>query len=359
MEILEYLYELQIPKQDLLHRKVSHALTSEKLELIGAPRSGKTSLIFFYLSQFDKKRVLYIPLNDLRVKSKIETKELNNFIIYHNIDVVAIDDYDLSFELPRSKTLIFSCNKPTKLENFKSLFVELLDFEEYLLFEKKFLNMEHSMNSYLKDGAIPEISLLQEHQKVAKKQEIIKNLAKDETELFIILDLIDNICNKFTLYQHYSLLKKEIKISKDRYYSFIPSLVESKSIYLLERFLNPNAPKKIYSFDFSLKSAISTEKNIIKTFENMLFLELNNSNFELYYLDKLDFFIPEESKCIISAPFANELFIDMKLKNCIDRVKKYEIKRVIFVTLTFELNPYYFDDIEIVVLPFYSFVLSK
>lgn len=358
MEYIERFYETTLPKINYLDRKASIELESNRVQISSPPKCGKTFELINFAKGFARKEMLFLPLHDLRYEERIDSRILERFVKERNIKALIIDDYDMSFAIPECENIALSTTIPTEIEGFETIFLEPLDFEEYLTFEKRLVNMEHSLNNFLKDGTLPEIPYLHESIKTKRKQEILKIVTEDKTELHILLNLIKNIGNKFTLFQHFNLIKKEIKISKDRYYAFANELALSKIIHFLEKFNQPNAAKKVYAFDFSLKNAISFEKNIIKTFENMLFLELSKNDLEIYYTDFLDFIIPESRLGIISSPFVTSGFIETKIRAILGKAKELGVGKIQFVTLTYTQESFERGGIEIEIVPFVEFALG-
>ncbi len=358
MDILKSFYELSLPKYSYINRKALLEANSNKILIVSPPKCGKTSLLLEISKRFKKDRILYLPLKDLRIQNQ-NLQELDEFIAINEIKALFLDDFDDSFVIPQCENIFISTLIPLDFDGFETIFLEALDFEEYLIFEKKFTNLESSLNNFIKNGNLPSITSISQIDKNQTKQEILRLITSDKSELFILSHLLRNVGNKFTLFQHYNLIKKEIKISKDRYYAYANELALKRIIHFLEKLNQPNSAKKIYAFDFSLKSAITFERNIIKTFENMLFLEISKSDFEIYYLDFIDFIIPENSIGIISAPFANSSFVDLKIEKILESDTIVEIKKIIFVTISFEMESVVKSGVEIEVLPFFRFALSS
>ena len=65
--ILEKLYEINFEKIYPLQRKVQ--ITYPYTIIQGAPKSGKSYLIYGYLKQYNNEQYLYINLDDIRIDS--------------------------------------------------------------------------------------------------------------------------------------------------------------------------------------------------------------------------------------------------------------------------------------------------
>ena len=75
--------------------------------------------------------------------------------------------------------------------------------------------------------------------------EILKLFVDDSIELDILLLLIKNSGEKKSIFQLYNTLKKEKKISKDRFYNYCDYLEYNKIIYFCQKFEQPKGVKKI------------------------------------------------------------------------------------------------------------------
>lgn len=110
-------------------------------------------------------------------------------------------------------------------------FVKPLDFEEFLLFDTKHQNTLNSFNSFLKYGNNPEVLEYSEQKKSQRNFEICKLYCEDKTQLEILLIIIKFSSEKKSIYQLFTTLKKEIKISKDKFYKTCEEFEENKVIY--------------------------------------------------------------------------------------------------------------------------------
>jgi len=189
MNILDPIYEINFTKINFLERKVS--IQSPNTILIGPPKSGKTYLIYDYLSQFEFERYLYIDFEDYRNDKQEIMKELDNFIKEKEIEAVVLENFQFDFDLPKAASLIITSREPLLKahEKFEILYVAPLDFEEYLLFDSKHSNISNSFNSFLKFGSFPEIIEYSEQKKFNRNKEICKLYCEDRTYLEILFIL--------------------------------------------------------------------------------------------------------------------------------------------------------------------------
>ena len=180
MRSLEACYEINFSKVNFIERKIK--ITNSKTIISGASKTGKSYLIYDFLSSFKSKEYLYIDFSDLRNNISEISANLGKFIKMNEISVLVIENFDFSFELPYCENIIISTQIPTQLKGFKNLTISALDFEEYLLHDNKHQNIIQSFNSFLKFGNLSEIINYDEHKKIHRLQEIIELQCKDETQ---------------------------------------------------------------------------------------------------------------------------------------------------------------------------------
>jgi hypothetical protein len=161
---------------------------------------------------------------------------------------------------------------------------------------------------------------------------------------------LSHIGEKFTLYQIYQILKKRIKISKDSFYKTTAELIENRIIYEVNKFNSPKSPKKFYAYNFAFKNILTNRKNILLTFENIIFLELKEK--EIYYKDTLSFYLPEKNLGIMVMPFANEELLEEKLK------KVKDVKKVQVITISNEFE-FFSKNFEVEVIPFWQWRFAE
>ena len=351
MNLLETLYELKLKNSLFYDRKVK--ITHKKTLLLGPRKSGKTHLIVDYLQNFDASEYLYIDFEDTRVdKSEIDYLKLKNFISKNHIKLLILENFDFYFDIPLvDKIIITSSNRALHVENFERLFLYPLDFEEFIAFNKRFLNAEQLFNIYSNRGSLAEIILFAEENYLQKLQRVAHELFDSNNEYLIFKKFCELQSTKASLFQIYNQLKAKIKISKDFLYSVSKKLQNQEIIFFLEKYAHEKATKKIYLFDFAIKNALTYKKDFLKRFENMVFAELYKKNKKLYYSDYLDFYIPQKNEGIICSPFTPienlksklnkqiEHFVSLGVKNIkiitIGNEEKFSIKEINFEQITF------------------------
>lgn len=355
MRTLEACYEINFSKVNFIERKVK--ITNSKTIITGAPKTGKSYLIYDFLSSFKPKEYLYIDFSDLRNDFSEISEYLEKFIKMNEISVLALENFDFQLKLPNCENIIISTKQNIKLKNFENIIVNALDFEEYLLHDSKHQNITQSFNGFLKFGNLAELINYDEHKKINRLQEIIKLQCKDETQYEILKILIENIDEKKSLFQLFNNLKNRIKISKDKFYETCTILENTKSIFFLEKYNQEKATKKIYCYNHSFLNAISHVKKFKNEFSNMIFLELQNKYKDIYYLDNIDFYIKSKNMAIIPIPFFNKLLMTNILKKIIKNSNEFEINEINIITIS---NNEKIQDskLKINIIPFYEWALS-
>ena len=272
--------------------------------IFGAQGIGKTDFVLHYFidSQFYKLKKLYINCDDARLNPKQDLQGLKEFLKKESIDVLILDNYHqyplpLNFELP---FIILISNIPVVIPYFTNIAMPPITFSEFLTMRK--LSKEDGLTLYLKFGNLLE-SLSEQ-----RKGEFLKAITQDSINFWILRNLILHLGQRVSLHQIYTKLKKDGKLSKDRFYAYCQLLNEYGIALWVEKFEHSSAPKKLYFWDFTLRNAVSYERNFGLLFENMVFLELlYRFRVECFYTDKLDFYIPSLSLGILCAPFIQTL----------------------------------------------------
>ncbi len=355
MKTLESCYEYEFHKLNFLERKLK--ITHPKTILLGPPKCGKSYLIYDYLSTYETQDHLYIDLNDLKNDKDEVISNLKVFVHSNNIKVLVIENYEFDFDLPICESIILTTSMAKSLVGFKKLYMQALDFEEYILHDNKHQNITNSFNSYFKYGNLPEIISYDESDKPRRSQEVLRLFCKDNTELRILQLLFSNIDEKKSIYQLFSTLKKRIKISKDKFYETCKIYEENKIIFFLEKFNQEKAVKKLYSYNHGFVNSISHTKKFKHEFTNMVFLELQNKFKEIYYLDNVDFYIPKSNSIILSIPFFNDFILNTITKKLLNSILEYEISNITIVTIS-NAQVLFLEDLEVQILPFYEWALS-
>ncbi len=355
MDILEILYTREFKKVTYHVRKLS--LEAKKVVLLGPRGAGKSTMIYDYLSSLSKGSFLYIDFNDFRIRDKDIHKDLSVFLKKYHIRLLVLEHFDFSFELPECEEIIITTCQKQSLDGFTIQTLYPLDFEEFISFDKRDLNLEAIFSSYAISGTFPAIFGHQKGDFVKVYQNFLHIFAKDQLQMSILQLLSSNQGGIVSIHTLFVALKSRMKISKDTFYAYTKKLQDENVLFLIEKFGHKRSPKKLYLIDFALRSVLSFEKDFIKRFENIVFLELLKRGKMLYYTDAFDFYLPAEQKVILSIPFLPSNLIESKLERLNKHLTVLKVQSVQVVTMEVE-KVYEIDGITFEMIPFWSFATS-
>lgn len=355
MKILTANYEENLPKINFLERKKK--IQSKNTIIIGGYGVGKSYLIFDFLSNFNKNEILYIDFLDLRnLNIEEELHLLQEFIVKNSILVLVLDNFSLPYSPINCENIVISTNKNINIDGFSKIYLNNLDFEEYLLFDNKQLNITSSFNSFLKYGNSAKTIFIEDSKKIQVLQDMIKSRVLDKSNLMIFLTLLENIDEKKSFFQLFSNLKTKIKISKDRFYEVCKDFEEQNLIFFIEKFNQKNSPKKIYSYNHALLSTLTFQKKFKQEFANMVFLELNNKFKEIYYLDLIDFYTPQNQTITLCIPFFSEQSNQNLIKKIVKISEDLDINNIEIITVS-NSNKIKNNSVQIEVFSFFEWSL--
>lgn len=356
MKTLQLLYEANLKNTFYLDRKLF--IDTKKTILYGPRKSGKTHLILDYLSHYEKEHYLYIDFSDDRVEPFLVAENLSLFISKHPIKLLVIEHFDFSFSLPELEEIIISTPFKNKtLEGFSSLRLFPLDFEEFISFNKKYASIEHVFNLYTNLGTFAHIVQNSDQNPHRMMQEMLHIILKDDVAFLIYKRFCELQSTKVSLFQIYNYLKSVTKISKDKLYAITASLADQELLFFVEKYLAPNASKKVYALDFTFKNALSFKKDFPKRFENMVFLELIKRHKKIYYEEGIDFYIPEESLAILCVGFSTTEAIEKRLQKLLPTFWSLHVKRIEVVSLSSE-NALFVEGLSFSIHPFWEWALQ-
>lgn len=354
MTTLEFCHELEFTKINFTERK--KRITHPRTIVSGPPKSGKSFLIYDYLSNFDSKEYLYIDLDDIRNDKQEIIENIEEYVFRNKIKIIALENYDFDFKIPYCESVVITSKKNEELKGYRSLFLTPLDFEEYLLHDKKNQNITQSFNTFLKFGNLPQTIQTPEYRASKELQTLINVINDNKTSQEILKILFLNIDEKKSLNQLFLNLKSKIKISKDKFYEECKRFENQNIIYFISKYEQAKAVKKIYSYNSAFFSAITHKKKFKNELTNLVFQELLNENLEIFYLDYIDFYIPNKNSAIVTIPFFNSMLMQNQLKRIKKNAIEYKIKELNIVTVSNDEH-FFLDDLEVNVLPFYEWAL--
>lgn len=309
---------------------------AQKVHIFGAPQSGKTSIALNFARGF--KNPLYMDFADLRNTDELIRQTLLKSAIEKKVDLLILDNVPSDF---RSSTNIANIanivtisqqNMAQNLQsqNIQSIEILPLNFEEFISNDTQNLNLNELFERFIKFGNLPFVLSLRDSLKLEAKQKmLIATLGQD---LDIFLTLIRFQSSAVSIFQLYNILKKDGKMSKDRIYSVIGDFAKRGILRGVVHLTKPKAPKKAYFFDFSLKSAVSYERNFMASFENMVFLEILGRKVAdscIFYSDKIPLICGKNGYILM--PFKSKEMI-------IDALKGIDFMGLEIAVITIDLN---------------------
>lgn len=360
MEDLIYFYQNPIQFGEILNRK--KRVTSSKTIIKGAFNCGKSYFAFEWFKQFEFKsdEILYLDLNDLRANHQNIFENLYIFL-QQNPKIKALCIKNLNFEIDFNfdklnikNILITSELKNLHIKNFSELYVNGVDFEEFIAFFNKNLEQSSLFSQFLIYGNGIKNSKFQTHQVANFLQSLIKSKF-NQTQTLILIECAKQLGRNFSSFEIYKNIKNSHKISKDTTYKTIKEF-ENMSLICFCPHLQTEQ-KKLFFYDFSFKSVLNYQKDFYSTLLNALFCELNKLEMEIFYNDFLDFIIPKKELGILLIPFSQVDLIYLKFKKILINLRQLNIKTLKVITITNQ-KTYFLDGIKCEIIPFWQYAIS-
>ncbi|BCD59491.1 MULTISPECIES: ATP-binding protein [unclassified Nitratiruptor] len=351
MRAIEYFYEHSITSYSFLPRKLE-ITPGTRILLTGPKFCGKYALLqSFIQTYFDQKEVLCIDFDDVRADS-ITLDSIQSFIDQNKIKTVVLYGIQNTTFLPKAHHLIIASHNSLDIDGFTHYRLHNLDFEEYLLFERK-TDIKVAFNNFLKNGNYPELSKIDDFKKEKYFQNLLYLTFKEDFEIFKEIAYFQGYTA--SAYFLFNRIKERYRISKDRFYTLFESWQKNGYIYAIEKFGAKRAAKKLFFHDFTIKSRLFTQKEFPKSFENMVFLEIAGK--KVYYLEPMGLYLPEEKRLILPIPFGNETRIQEKIDQILKR-NKIALTKIEVITIGSSFR-YSISDIQCEILPFYAWAVGK
>ncbi|WP_052137722.1 AAA family ATPase [Campylobacter sputorum] len=358
MDILDMFYQNPPKISKFYDRKIS--IGSDKFILKGAINSGKTTLLKeWLLRNGNDDEILYVNFDDIRCDEKYIKENLSNFILTHKrLKAIALDgvnsDFDLDFV--NLKVGCATKNNELKFENYDEIYVNNLDFEEFMVFYKKKFDIRTMFSSFINYGNGAGSVFCDINDMTIFLQNILKSNL-DKTQIEILKQCCELTNKTFSANSIYKFLKKGMKISKDRVYETIFKFENEKYINLLPKINQTNGAKKIYMSDFAIISALNVNKNFQIIFSNIVYCELLKLKKEFFYENDIDFFIPDLNLGILCIPFRPSDLIFLKFKKLINKLKYLNIIKLIVISMSNQ-GLLEIEGIKCEIMPFWQFSAS-
>jgi len=406
-------YSTGIARLQYYPRLSTYLATEEILLILGARRTGKSTLIYqlisgLELSEEEMESILYLNLDEPVFQSQAERADLLSGIIdeyivstkkekyYIFLDEVqnfkywtqtlkTLYDTDkrLKFVLTGSTSSLLKKNTITRLSGrYLALTIFPLTFKEHLNFKglKRPTSTEKKLEfeEYLRHGSFPRISLEKDSE---IKEELLKNyyetiylkdiifphkLRNNRDVINLLYFVISNIGKPFS----YKSMANVLEISADTVKEYLSYAEDSYLLYSINKFdfsLRKQLanPKKIYCLDTGLINAVSFKfsENYGRLLENMVFIELIRRQNEVYYHKgtyECDFLIKVDNKITNAIQVTKELDSHNKkreLEGLLEAMRTYDLHEGIILTKDTE-NLIEMDERTIFVKPVWKWLLE-
>ena len=332
MEILlDELYKMVLTSNHYVERKLQ--LDEKSYQINGIAQSGKTELLKAYLLTCKKSSYLYIDLDDVRVEVDELNLYLQDFCIKNKINTLALDNYIPEVKIVNVSQLITCSRKDYELDFLIKKKLYPLDFEEFLAFETRYDST--AISHYLQLGGFAAMHRISADNRAKYIQEKFQYVLSP-LEFDILLIATKSLGQKLSAFNIYEKLKQKRKLSKDMLYKSFETMLADGYVYQLSKLGYPNATKKIYLCDIIFKSTLTIQKNFARVFENMVFLELHKKDYEFFYDEGIEFYIPSNSEIILCMPFAEERMMFKKLESIEAFIFSNQIQKITCVTMSKE-----------------------
>ncbi len=354
MEILldEY-YKQSLHVNSYVERKVQ--LDDQSYEISGITQSGKTTLVKKYLLTCKKSIYMYIDCRDIRIDVESMNEGLTRYCNQNHIEIVVLDNYNPTFNLPNVKQLLITTDVPLENPYLPLITLTPLDYEEFLAYEPKYDST--ALNHFLQLGGLPAMHTMSgEDIHIYIQQSLMKALSDIEFEVLLFVAKSSSL--KLSTFSMYEKLRGERKLSKDMLYKSVDSLLIKQYLFQVPKYAHSRAVKKSYLCDIAFKNALTHHKNFRLLFENLVFLELHKRKRELYYDEKVDFYIPAQNRIILCMPFSNEDVLFKTIEKIEEFIITHGVTDVKVVTMSSEAQLHHpFVNVEM--LPFSEWAIIE
>ena len=346
-----YLQGLHVSK--FIPRKIS--IDEKSIQLIGVAQSGKTILLKQYLLTCKKNSYLYIDCRDKRLDFTQLNHSLDEFCYSNGIEILVLDNYNDTIELPSLRQLIISSEKVFEDIALDILRINSLDYEEFLAYEPKYDST--ALNHFLQLGGYPVMHFISNELRHLYLQEQL-SIRLSDIEFDILKFIAKNAALKLSAFAIYERLKSERRISKDKLYQNLDALLSKRYIYQLEKYEHTRATKKLYLCDIAIKNALTTQKHFVRLFENLIFLEMMKRDFKLYYTEGIDFYLPEHQRIVLCMPFGVQDALFKKIESIEAFIIEHNVLHVEVVTVGSEGSLHH-PFVKVAMMPFSEWAIVE
>ena len=349
MEIFEQFFNLNTKIDNYLPRNLILP-TDISFQLIGARATGKSALIFDYLSKKPKNSYLYIDCQDPAfILDELKEDELEAFIKEESIKTLVLDHYFDGFleELPKVKQLIIVSRQISEFE-LPVYKLYPLDFIEFC----KNRVSSSSFNNFTKRGSLPSVAISSEHF-VKLKEIFFEKFDEGDGKVLLILSLFNTKIT--TTNQIYKRAKEYFKISKDWLYQTLQKFEDEGVLYRLKK-LESGFGDKIILYDFAFSKYLNKYQPFINTFDATVALALIKQNIDIIALTSpLGYLQLDTNKLTLIAPFESSESFWLKAQKNFSTYRQLTEKEIQIVTIS---NSYDFKikDLTFKAMPFFEWI---
>lgn len=380
-------YETGIPRLSYYPRLQKYLNTPEILLILGARRTGKSTLLYQLISSLkvSPEAVLFINLDEPLFQSKADDPTFLSMLIeeyllqhkgiqkYH-IFIDEIQNYSywvqtiktlhdvnkqLKFILTGSTSVLLKNAVSTRLSGrYFTTTVYPLAYKEYLDFtdtsKPSLLQKRRAVDTYLQFGGFPRVVLEKD---LLLKQDILKNYfqtiylkdiiypnkIRNNKDVF---DLLYFVLSNIGASLSYTNIGKTLNISPDTVKEYLSYAEQSYLIYLVMKY-DPSVrkqlanPQKIYCVDTGLVNSVSFKfsENRGRLLENLIFITLIKNQKEVFYhkeISECDFVVREGRKITqaiqVTLSLRDEAVKKRELKGLMEAMDSYNLKEGFIIT---------------------------
>src|SRR3989338_4115078 len=323
-------YETGIPRLSYYPLLQKYLNTPEILLILGARRTGKSTLLYQLISSLkvSKEAILFVNLDEPLFQSKADDPTflstlIEEYLLQHKaiqkyyIIIDEVQNYkhwvpaiktlhdvnkQLKFVLTGSTSVLLKNAVSTRLSGrYFATIIYPLSFQEYLEFtdtpKPSLLQKRQAVSTYLQFGGFPRIVLEKDE---LLRQDILKNYfqtiylkdiifphkIRNNKDVFELLYLV--LSNMGTVFS-YTNVGKTLNISPDTVKKYLSYAEQSYLLYIVTKY-NPSVRKqlanhrKIYCVDTGLVNSVSFKfsENRGRLVENLVFMTLIKNQKEVF-----------------------------------------------------------------------------
>ncbi len=380
-------YETGIPRLSHYPLLQKYLNTPEILLILGARRTGKSTLLYQLISSLkvSPEAILFINLDEPLFQSRaddpaflstlieeylLQHKDIKKYYVFidevqnykHWVQTIkTLHDINkqLKFVLTGSTSVLLKNAASTRLSGrYFTTIIYPLSFQEHLEFtdtaKLSILQKRQNVNTYLQFGGFPRVVLEKDEQ---LKREILKNYfqtiylkdiifphkVRSNKDVFDLLYFVlSNMGTSFS----YTNVGKTLNISPDTVKEYLSYAEQSYLLYIVTKY-DPSVrkqlvnPRKIYCVDTGLVNSVSFKfsENRGRLIENLVFITLIRNQKEIFYhkeTNECDFIVRDGRKIVqaiqVTLSLQDETVKKRELKGLMEAINSYHLKEGFIIT---------------------------